>query len=298
MYLHPAHVNDRLVETLGARAGRPVPRHAGPARRRRHPERRCAARVTRAAHARHRRAVPRRDPRASPCARRCWSASPARPRPPFERLLEFVDEVRVRSPRRLHVLAGGGHAVAVLRRPGDVRGRRRAGLARPGGRPIRSPGSATAKHVGQVVDVLVDGPERGPARSPGRAGRRARRRRSTASSTFDGRRDFTRRALRARAHRRGRGTRARRRARLAGFARGWPLAIATVGGVGYAPIAPGTAASAVTALVLWLLPWSPLALTVLLLVVLVVGTWASRRGGAAARHERPRRHRRGRGGRA
>ena len=48
-----------------------------------------------------------------------------------------------------------------------------------------------------------------------------------------------------------------------------------MGGVGYAPIAPGTAASAVTAMILWLLAWPPLALTALLLVVLVVGTWAS-----------------------
>jgi len=53
------------------------------------------------------------------------------------------------------------------------------------------------------------------------------------------------------------------------------LAIATVGGVGYAPIAPGTAASAVTAIGLWLLGWSPAALSGLLVVVLVVGTWAA-----------------------
>ena len=45
--------------------------------------------------------------------------------------------------------------------------------------------------------------------------------------------------------------------------------------MGHAPIAPGTAASAVTAVVLWLLGWSPLALSGLLLVVLVVGTWAA-----------------------
>jgi phosphatidylglycerophosphatase A len=45
--------------------------------------------------------------------------------------------------------------------------------------------------------------------------------------------------------------------------------------VGHAPIAPGTAASAVTAIVLWLLGWPPLALATLLLVVLVAGTWAA-----------------------
>ena len=48
-----------------------------------------------------------------------------------------------------------------------------------------------------------------------------------------------------------------------------------MGGVGHAPIAPGTVASAVTAAVLWLLGWSPLALTALLLAVLIVGTWAA-----------------------
>jgi phosphatidylglycerophosphatase A len=48
-----------------------------------------------------------------------------------------------------------------------------------------------------------------------------------------------------------------------------------VGGVGHAPIAPGTVASAITAIALWLLGLSPLALTGLLLVVLIVGTWAA-----------------------
>ena len=48
-----------------------------------------------------------------------------------------------------------------------------------------------------------------------------------------------------------------------------------MGGVGHAPIAPGTVASAITAVVLWLLSLSPLALTGLLLVVLIVGTWAA-----------------------
>ena len=48
-----------------------------------------------------------------------------------------------------------------------------------------------------------------------------------------------------------------------------------MGGVGHAPIAPGTVASAITAVVLWLLSWSPPALTGLLLVVLIVGTWAA-----------------------
>jgi phosphatidylglycerophosphatase A len=46
--------------------------------------------------------------------------------------------------------------------------------------------------------------------------------------------------------------------------------VATVGGVGYAPIAPGTVASAVTAIFLWLVPMSSAALGVTL-----AGTWAA-----------------------
>ena len=53
------------------------------------------------------------------------------------------------------------------------------------------------------------------------------------------------------------------------------VAIATVGGVGRAPLAPGTAASALTVLVLWLLAPSSIVLVVLLLSVTAVGTWAS-----------------------
>lgn len=53
------------------------------------------------------------------------------------------------------------------------------------------------------------------------------------------------------------------------------LIIATVGGVGYAPAAPGTAASALTALVLWLIPFSRAGLIVSLVIVTLVGTWAA-----------------------
>ncbi len=58
--------------------------------------------------------------------------------------------------------------------------------------------------------------------------------------------------------------------------------IASVGGVGYAPIAPGTAGSAV-GIGVYLLTrgWSPLAQIVLLLVITAVGIWASTEG---ARH--------------
>ena len=51
--------------------------------------------------------------------------------------------------------------------------------------------------------------------------------------------------------------------------------MATAGGLGRAPLAPGTVASAATALALWLLspswPW----LVVALIAVIVVGTWAA-----------------------
>ena len=53
------------------------------------------------------------------------------------------------------------------------------------------------------------------------------------------------------------------------------IAVATLGGVGRAPLAPGTVASALTAVVLWLLNLSPLALGGLLIVVTVLGTWAA-----------------------
>jgi len=55
------------------------------------------------------------------------------------------------------------------------------------------------------------------------------------------------------------------------------LAIATVGGVGYAPVAPGTVASALTVAALWLLPFSRSALVLFFVIVTVVGTWAADR---------------------
>ena len=45
--------------------------------------------------------------------------------------------------------------------------------------------------------------------------------------------------------------------------------------MGRAPVAPGTVASAVTAVALWLLNLSPLALAALLIVVTGLGTWAA-----------------------
>src|SRR5919201_4834501 len=53
------------------------------------------------------------------------------------------------------------------------------------------------------------------------------------------------------------------------------VAIATVGGVGWAPVAPGTVASVVTVLVLWLVPFSQAGVFVFLIAVTVIGTWAA-----------------------
>ena len=53
--------------------------------------------------------------------------------------------------------------------------------------------------------------------------------------------------------------------------------MATAGGAGYAPVAPGTAGSAVAAAILWLVPFSPIGLGLWLLAVTVAGTWAAGR---------------------
>ena len=53
--------------------------------------------------------------------------------------------------------------------------------------------------------------------------------------------------------------------------------IATVFGVGYAPLAPGTVASVVTVIFLGLVPFSRAGLVVFLLLVVIVGTWAAHR---------------------
>jgi phosphatidylglycerophosphatase A len=57
--------------------------------------------------------------------------------------------------------------------------------------------------------------------------------------------------------------------------------VATVGGAGYAPVAPGTVASALTVLVLWLVPFSRAGLLLFLAVVVVLGTWAAHHAEAA-----------------
>jgi phosphatidylglycerophosphatase A len=53
------------------------------------------------------------------------------------------------------------------------------------------------------------------------------------------------------------------------------LLIATAFGAGYSPIAPGTAGSAVTVLILWLVPFSRIGLVLFLVAVVVIGTWAA-----------------------
>ncbi|MBI2218083.1 MAG: phosphatidylglycerophosphatase A [Candidatus Rokubacteria bacterium] len=53
------------------------------------------------------------------------------------------------------------------------------------------------------------------------------------------------------------------------------VALATVFGAGYAPVAPGTAGSAVTALALWLVPLSRPGLVLVLAAVVILGTWAA-----------------------
>jgi phosphatidylglycerophosphatase A len=51
--------------------------------------------------------------------------------------------------------------------------------------------------------------------------------------------------------------------------------VATVGGAGYAPVAPGTVASALTVLLLWLVPFTRAGLFLFFAVVVVLGTWAA-----------------------
>jgi len=55
------------------------------------------------------------------------------------------------------------------------------------------------------------------------------------------------------------------------------MLIATAGGAGKVPVAPGTAGSALTALVLWLVPFSRPGLVLFLAAVTLVGTWAAGR---------------------
>ncbi len=53
--------------------------------------------------------------------------------------------------------------------------------------------------------------------------------------------------------------------------------IATVGGAGYAPVAPGTVGSLVTLIAVWLIPFTTVGLAYTLGAVTVIGTWAAHR---------------------
>ena len=55
------------------------------------------------------------------------------------------------------------------------------------------------------------------------------------------------------------------------------FALATAGGAGLAPVAPGTAGSLFAALLLWLIPFSTFSLGVTLICVTLAGIWAGGR---------------------
>ena len=59
------------------------------------------------------------------------------------------------------------------------------------------------------------------------------------------------------------------------------LAVATVFGVGYAPVAPGTFGSAAGLLLWWLLPASPAVQAIVIVIVFAIGSWG---GNIAERH--------------
>ena len=59
------------------------------------------------------------------------------------------------------------------------------------------------------------------------------------------------------------------------------LAVATVGGVGYAPVAPGTFGSAAGLLMWWLLPASPTVQGIAIVAIFIAGSWG---GNVAERH--------------
>jgi phosphatidylglycerophosphatase A len=55
------------------------------------------------------------------------------------------------------------------------------------------------------------------------------------------------------------------------------VAIATAAGTGYAPVAPGTVVSLLTAVALWLLPFTQVTLVVTLVAVIAAGVWSGHR---------------------
>ena len=292
MYLHPAHVNDRLVERSGRRA-RIVPYLDMPVQ---HGDDGDPARDAPggdgAAHAatsspQFRAAIPDVTVRTTVLV-----GFPGETEAAFERAAGVRrGRGALRAPRRVHVLAGGGDALARVRRSGDAprsppSGRRACRSSR-----TRIAWERAAKRVGQDVRRAGRRSQRGSRRSPGRAGRRARRP-EIDGVVYLGPPRFHPRALRPRAHRRGRGIRARRRAAPSRRSpatgpgrrdRGRRRLRADRAGHGgqrghrAGPVAP---------------PVPPLALIALLVVVLVVGTWASGVAEAALGTQGPGRDRR------
>jgi phosphatidylglycerophosphatase A len=55
------------------------------------------------------------------------------------------------------------------------------------------------------------------------------------------------------------------------------VAVATAAGTGYAPVAPGTVASLLTAVALWLVPFTLVGLVVTLVAVTAAGVWSGHR---------------------
>jgi len=55
------------------------------------------------------------------------------------------------------------------------------------------------------------------------------------------------------------------------------LLVASAGGAGYAPVAPGTAGSLVTVVAVWFIPFTRVGLALTLVIVTLVGIWAGSR---------------------
>ena len=180
MYLHPAHVNDRLIDDVAARARGAVSRHAGPARRRRRARTRCGAAIT----ARRMKDVIARLPRRDPWldgphhrARRLPRRDRARA---FDNLLAFVEDVAFDRLGVFTYSVGGRHAGGATWR---IRCRPRSWPSAPRSsrRPRTGwPGRARRRSSARARPCWWTGRARIP-RFPSRDGWPARRPRSTAS---------------------------------------------------------------------------------------------------------------------
>ena len=112
LYLYSAGITPRLLEVI-AREPRivPLPRHADAARVRRSARAHAAPRAAARRSARRSRAFARRFP-TSRFARPCIVGFPGETEEDFEELLDFLEEIAVRSRRRVHVFAAGRDARA------------------------------------------------------------------------------------------------------------------------------------------------------------------------------------------